>query len=206
MLRGDVSGGPYAPVGSSTTTTFTDTGLINGLTYYYVVQGSNRFGAGALSTEVAGHPQDSVRNVVAAGGPGQVSVTWDALVTASAYTISRATSSGGSYTVLASGLTDLSYLDVDALPGQHHYYAGQADSIAGGQSLPSTPAAAHARSAPGSITASLYVSTIANVSWTVSEPAINQFSVEQSADNIDFTEIALVNGSLRSVKASNLVY
>src|SRR6476659_1407372 len=95
VLRGDVSGGPYAPVGSSTATTFTDTGLINGLTYYYVVQGSNRFGAGALSTEVAGHPQDSVRNVVAAGGPGQVSVTWDALVTASSYTISRGSSSSG---------------------------------------------------------------------------------------------------------------
>ena len=207
VLRGDVSGGPYAPVGNSATTTFTDTGLINGLTYYYVVQGSNRFGAGALSSEVAGHPQDSVRNVVAAGGPGQVSVTWDSLVTASAYTISRATSSGGPYTALASGLTDLSYLDVDVLPGQNYFYVVQADLIAGGQSLPSTPAAAQTTpSAPSSITASLYVSTIANVSWTLSEPAVNQVSVEQSADNVDFTEIALVNGSLHSVKASNLVY
>jgi len=206
VMRADTSGGPYTTVGNTTTTAFTDTGLVNGLTYYYVVKSTNRFGAGPLSAEVAAHPQDAVRNVIATGGAGQVSVTWDPLVTAASYSISRATSSGGAYTVLASALTDVSYLDMDVLPGQNYFYIVTADLLAGGQSLPSTAAAAQTPPSPPSLTPSLYVSSVANVSWTVSEPAINQFSVEESTDGIDFSEIALVSGNVRALKASNLLF
>jgi len=39
VLRGTVSGGPYAPVGNTTVTAFSDTsGLVNGQTYFYVLQ------------------------------------------------------------------------------------------------------------------------------------------------------------------------
>lgn len=47
MLRGTAHGGPYAPVGTTTFTDFSDrtTGLANGGTYYYVVQPVNAAGA-----------------------------------------------------------------------------------------------------------------------------------------------------------------
>jgi hypothetical protein len=39
VLRGTVAGGPYAPVGNTTVTAFSDTsGLVNGQTYFYVLQ------------------------------------------------------------------------------------------------------------------------------------------------------------------------
>jgi len=39
VLRGTVSGGPYAPVGNTTVTAFSDkSGLVNGQTYFYVLQ------------------------------------------------------------------------------------------------------------------------------------------------------------------------
>ena len=42
VLRGTVAGGPYALIGSSTTTAYSDkTGLVNGHTYYYVLQPIN---------------------------------------------------------------------------------------------------------------------------------------------------------------------
>ncbi len=41
LRRATVSGGPYTPVGSSTTTNFADGGLVNGSTYYYVVSAFN---------------------------------------------------------------------------------------------------------------------------------------------------------------------
>jgi len=59
VQRGTVSGGPYTAIGtvaSPSPTTFTDTGLTNGATYYYVVSGTNSIGAGPNSSEVAATP------------------------------------------------------------------------------------------------------------------------------------------------------
>jgi len=59
VYRSTTSGGPYAQVGSTSNTTFTDTGLSNGTTYYYVVQ--SWFGASyavsAYSNEMSGVPR-----------------------------------------------------------------------------------------------------------------------------------------------------
>src|SRR5579884_1586005 len=57
--RAQVSGGPYTSVGTVTSpspTTFTNTGLTNGTTYYYVVTGSNKAGTSPNSAEVAATP------------------------------------------------------------------------------------------------------------------------------------------------------
>lgn len=53
VSRSTSSGGPYSVVDSTTNTTFTDTNVINGTTYYYVVSGSNPAGVGANSSEVS---------------------------------------------------------------------------------------------------------------------------------------------------------
>ena len=41
VKRSTTSGGPYTTVASPTTTSYTDTGLSNGTTYYYVVAAVN---------------------------------------------------------------------------------------------------------------------------------------------------------------------
>ena len=56
VSRSTVSGGPYAAIGSTTATAFTDTGLVNGLNYYYVVAAMNTFGIGTNSVEISGTP------------------------------------------------------------------------------------------------------------------------------------------------------
>jgi hypothetical protein len=52
VLRATVSGGPYTTVGSPATTTFTNTGLKTGTTYFYVVRARNAAGSSANSSEV----------------------------------------------------------------------------------------------------------------------------------------------------------
>lgn len=56
VLRSTVAGGPYAQIANVTGTTYTDTGLTFGTTYYYVVQAVNAAGTSANSNQVAISP------------------------------------------------------------------------------------------------------------------------------------------------------
>ena len=61
VKRATTSGGPYTTVASGVTSTnYTDTGLTNGVTYYYVVSASNAIGTGLDSTEVSVTPSTLV--------------------------------------------------------------------------------------------------------------------------------------------------
>ena len=64
LKRATVSGGPYTPVGSSTTTNFVDGGLVNGSTYYYVVSAFN--GAESANSAEAGVTPVAVSGIGAA--------------------------------------------------------------------------------------------------------------------------------------------
>jgi alpha-glucosidase len=56
VKRSVFSGGPYSVAGSPTTTNFTDRGMANGVTYFYVVSAVNALGESPNSTEIAVAP------------------------------------------------------------------------------------------------------------------------------------------------------
>ena len=65
VYRSQTSGGPYTtPQGSTTATTYTDTAVINGTTYYYVVRAVNAAGASGNSNQASATP------FAAGPGPG----------------------------------------------------------------------------------------------------------------------------------------
>jgi cellulose 1,4-beta-cellobiosidase len=70
VKRSATSGGPYANVGANVSgTSFTNTGLTNGTTYYYVVTALNASGESPISTQVSSTP------AATGGDTGGVTVT-----------------------------------------------------------------------------------------------------------------------------------
>jgi hypothetical protein len=56
VLRGTVSGGPYAQVGTTTEIAYTDKSVTNATTYYYVVEATNAAGASGPSPQASAMP------------------------------------------------------------------------------------------------------------------------------------------------------
>jgi hypothetical protein len=63
VKRGTTSGGPYTQVGAPTATSFNDTSLTNGTTYFYVVSALNSVGESANSAQVTATPANTPADV-----------------------------------------------------------------------------------------------------------------------------------------------
>ena len=66
VKRATVSGGPYTLAGTTTTTSFLNTGLTNGTTYFFVVSAVNSNGESANSSQVSATPQGTADFTLAA--------------------------------------------------------------------------------------------------------------------------------------------
>ncbi|MGQ5390373.1 glycerophosphodiester phosphodiesterase family protein [Paenibacillus sp. M.A.Huq-84] len=148
VKRGTTSGGPYTVVASSVSSpTYTDTGLSNGTTYYYVVTAGNAAGQSANATQVSATPAVLVTipaaptGLTATGGNAQVMLNWSSVTEATYYTVKRGTTSGGPYTVVASSVSNPTYTDTGLTNGTTYYYVVTAGNAAG-QSVNATQVSA----------------------------------------------------------------
>ena len=73
---------------------------------------------------------------------GNVQLSWTAVSGAASYNVKRATTSGGPYTTIATGITGIGYVDSSAAANTNYYYVVSAVSSAGKESVNSTEAAA----------------------------------------------------------------
>src|SRR5205823_5622797 len=89
LKRGTANGGPYGTsVISQSGTTYTNTGLTNGTTYYYVVTATNAGGTSAYSTQVSATPiapPSAPAGLTATGNNSQVILGWNAASGATGY-------------------------------------------------------------------------------------------------------------------------
>jgi fibronectin type 3 domain-containing protein len=140
IYRGTASDGeentPVATV-SGTTTTFTDTGLTNGKTYFYNVAANNSAGVSPDSNEVTVTPAASATappapaGLAATAGNGSVGLTWNASASATSYSIYRGTAPGAEGTTPVGTATSTSFTDTGLTNGTAYYYKVTASNSAG---------------------------------------------------------------------------
>jgi fibronectin type 3 domain-containing protein len=124
VYRSTTSGSGYTNIGSSATTNFTDTTVINGTTYYYVVTALNTNGESGYSNEASATPQaapPAPTGLTATAGNSQVALTWNASTGATSYKIYRSTTSGSGYANIGSSATT-NYTDYTVINGITYYY------------------------------------------------------------------------------------
>jgi fibronectin type 3 domain-containing protein len=187
LYRGTSAGAESAtPVATNVkATSFMDTGLTNGTTYYYKVAAVNAVGTSPSSGEASATPQASVPSapvgLVASGGNGLVALSWTAPTSDGGsgligYNLYRGTAAGAeSTTPVATNVTLTSFSDTGLTNGATYYYKVAAVNAVGtspqsNESSATPQQAATIASAPLALTASSG-NTTAALSWSV--PASN---------------------------------
>ena len=145
VSRSTTSGGPYTKIVITAPTTYTDPGLTNGATYYYVVAASNANGMSSNSAQVSAtpalpNPPPMPTGLMATAGNQQVVLNWKASAGATSYKVGRSTTSGGPYPNIASPATN-TYTDSAVTNGTTYNYVVAA-SNAGGTSANSAQVSA----------------------------------------------------------------
>ena len=133
IYRSESRGTGYSLLGTTTSTSYVNTGAAGGKTYYYRVKAVNRDGmASAYSNIVSGKATlpAPVLNIGLSVSSGKPMLAWDAVPGATSYRIYRSTSRGTGYSLLAT-TTSTSYVNTSAAKGTTYYYRVKACNAAG---------------------------------------------------------------------------
>lgn len=123
-------------IATSTSASYTDTGLTNGTKYFYVVSAYNSYGQSPNSAEVSATPSAPAgppatpAGLQATAGNAQVSLSWNASSGATSYHVKRSTTNGSGYTQISTSATT-GYIDAGLTNGTTYYYVVTALNAAG---------------------------------------------------------------------------
>jgi cellulose 1,4-beta-cellobiosidase len=136
LKRASLPGGPYALVAKTSTTQYTDTGLVNGVLWFYIVTAMNSAGESGPSDEVQSNavaralPPPAPLNVCLNSGSERVWMSWVGSPDAAGYRVRRGTAPGAEDTVV--GEPDRpGFCDTGLSNGTVYYYVVAAFNSAG---------------------------------------------------------------------------
>jgi fibronectin type 3 domain-containing protein len=157
-VKRSTSSGAETQISAPTSTSYTDTGLTNGVKYFYVVSAVNSGGESANSAEVSATPVAPViapatpTGLQATGGNAQVSLSWNASAGTASYNVKRSTTNGGPYGTAVASPTLTNYTDTSVTNGTTYYYVVSAVNAAG-----QSPNSAQASATPAAVTANVTI-------------------------------------------------
>ena len=137
IYRSTSKGSGYSLLGTTTATSYTNTGAKAGTTYYYRVKACNDAGLSPYSNIVSGQvktvtpkPAAPVVKIGNSASSGKPMLTWNAVSGATSYKVYRATSQNGTYSLLGT-VTATSYTNTGAKAGTTYWYKVKAVNSAG---------------------------------------------------------------------------
>ena len=133
IYRSESRGTGYSLLGTTSSTSYVNTGAAAGKTYYYRVKAVNRDGmASGYSNIVSGKATlpAPVLNIGLSVSSGKPMLAWDAVPGATSYRIYRSTSRSTGYSLLAT-TTSTSHVNTSAAKGTTYYYRVKACNAAG---------------------------------------------------------------------------
>jgi fibronectin type 3 domain-containing protein len=166
--RSLTAGGPYVTLFTTTGTTYTDSAVSAGGTYYYVVTASNNAGAKGISNEAAItlQPAAIIDLSAAAGAATSINLTWTAMAGATSYSVYRGSTAGTEGAVALGAPTSNSFNDATSTAGSTYFYVVTATN-AGGTSANSNEATLVLKPAVISdLAAAVGSGTSVNLTWT----------------------------------------
>ncbi|MBL0386361.1 PBP1A family penicillin-binding protein [Tumebacillus sp. ITR2] len=165
IYRSTEAGGTYQKVGATSDTAFTDVGALPGATFYYKItsmagtqesnastpvkgtvlssgnNGGDNNGSGDGNGNGGGQPQGTAPANVSAQKTGvSLVINWTSAQGAKSYVVERSTN--GSTWMQIGAVSDTTYSDASATPGQKYYYRVRSVNADGSTSSPSPSASA----------------------------------------------------------------
>jgi fibronectin type 3 domain-containing protein len=199
VKRATTTGGPYTQISAPTAARFADTGLTDGITYFYVVSAVNSAGESANSSEASAKPAAPAQApaaptaLMATAGNAQVSLSWATSATATSYNVKRSTTTSGPYTKISSP-TATNFTDTSLTNGTTYFYVVSAVNSTG-ESANSTQASATpvAPTQPPAVPSGLQA-TAGNaqvaLTWTASSGATSYHVKRGAVTGGPYTQIA----------------
>jgi len=155
VYRGATAGGESGtPIATGiTSTSYTNSGLTNGATYYYKVSAVNASATSSQSNEAVATPSlgAPMAPTGLAGSPGssQVGLSWNSSSGATSYNVYRGTSAGGeSGTAIATGITSTTYTNTGLTNGTTYFYKVAAVNAGGTSGMSNEVSATPTASTP----------------------------------------------------------
>ena len=195
---------------NAATTTYNNTGLTDGTTYYYEVQaisntGNSGFSNIASATTTLAAP--SSLNATTAS-TSQINLSWtNNSATEAGFNIDRSTD-GIHFTQIATvGSTTTTFSNTGLVDGTKYYYEVQAfNTVAGDSAFSNTANAVTTLAAPSSLSATTASTSQINLNWTDNSGTTEAgFDVDRSTDGVHFTQIATVGSTATTFSNTGLV-
>ncbi len=198
LYRDTSAGGSFSTqVYSGTNTSFTDTGLSSGVTYYYKVRAENTGGNSSLSGAVSAPTIPATPSAPTTGTVTSTSiqVNWSAVSGATSYQLYISSSSGGTYTTQVYSGSSTTYTLTSLNQGRIYYFKVKATNSSG-----SSPQSGYVQSnttlpSPLSFSVSKGTSTAnVTVSWDYVSGA-NIYFIERRTLSGSFGALTSISGN-----------